>query len=404
MLRIFVDSGPEPAAIGSHAMVISTLKLLQEIFPGAEFTILSIYPKVDRGKYGSFGFNLNIVRRARGNAGAAWAQLRQCSKADIVVGVYGDGFVASTNLAFLEFVAKMWVVTVPGKPVVIFPSSMGPFSGWRSPLARWALRRAKLIAAREETTYRYLVETGVEKRLISLVPDMAFACPSASPERIRSIMKKESIDVAGRPLIGIHVNQPLAFYSSQHLGGRQSYNELMAVVADYLVTNLDASVVLVPYFLWPPEVSNRWGEAARVAGGFDDVTAIKEVCERVQRKDRIVPIKNDYDATELNGIIGQCDLFIGGRLHANIAAISMCVPTISIDFRYKTPAVMKMVGLEEYYCDLRTVTFAELTGKIDDLWTNRERIRKTLEFRVEEFRTSIRSLGESLTELLNPPC
>ena len=383
-------------------MVISTLRLLQEIFPGAEFTILSIYPDVDRRRYGSFGFNLNIVRRARDNAGAAWAQLRQCSKADMVVGVYGDGFVASTNLAFLKFIAKMWVVTLPRKPLVVFPSSMGPFRGWRNPLARWALRRAKLIAAREEVTHRYLVETGVDRRLISLVPDMAFACPSASPERIIGIMKKESIDIARRPLIGIHVSQPLAFCSSQHLGVRQSYHELMAVVADYLVTNLDASVVLVPYLLWPPELSNMWGESARVTGGFDDVAAIKAVCERVQRKDRIVPIKNDYDATELNGIIGQCDLFIGGRLHASIAASSMCVPSISIDLRYKTPAVMKMVGLEKYYCDLRTVTFSELTGKVDDLWNNRENVRQMLRLKVEEFRASIYSFCESLRGLLEP--
>ena len=69
MLKIFIDFGSESGAIGTHAMVISTLKLLQEIFPGAEFTILSIYPNVDRRRYSSFGFNLNIVRRARGNAG-----------------------------------------------------------------------------------------------------------------------------------------------------------------------------------------------------------------------------------------------------------------------------------------------------------------------------------------------
>jgi colanic acid/amylovoran biosynthesis protein len=400
MLRIFIDFGSESAAIGSHAMVISTLKLLQEIFPGAEFNILSIYPNVDRRRYGSFGFNLNIVRRARGNAGAAWAQLRQCSKADMVVGVYGDGFVASTNLAFLEFIAKMWVVTLPGKPLVVFPSSMGPFSGWRSPLARWALKRAKLIAAREETTYRYLVETGVDKRLISLVPDIAFALPSAPQARLEEILVKEGINTAQKPLIGLRVH-PLNVYPD-FSEAKQDYIQLMAQVTDYLVTSLNATVVFIPYYIWPKEVTKMRDIAARAGG--DDITLIRNVFKKVQRKDRVISIETEYGAVELNGIIGQCDLFIGAQLHCNIAAISMCVAPISIDFRYKTPAVMKMVGLEKYHCDLRTVTFSELTGKIDDLWTNRERIRKMLEFRVEEFRTSIRSLGESLTELLNPPC
>ncbi len=397
MLRIFIDFGSESPAIGTHAMVISTLKLLQEIFPGAEFTILSIYPDVDRRRYGSFGFNLNIVRRARGNAGAAWAQLRQCSKADIVVGVYGDGFVASTNLAFLEFVAKMWVVTLPGKPLVVFPSSMGPFSGWRSPLARWALRRAKLIAAREETTYRYLVETGVDKRLISLVPDVAFALPSAPRARLEEILVKEGINTAQRPLIGLRV-RPLKVYPGFSEVKQEDYIQLTAQVTDYLVTNLNATVVFIPYYIWPKGVTKMGGIAARVKG--DDITIFREVFSKVQHKDRTIPIETEYGAVELNGIIGQCDLFIGAQLHCNIAAISMCVPPISIDFRYKTPAVMKMVGLEKYYCDLRTVTFSELTGKIDDLWNNREDVRQMLRLKVEEFRASIYSFGQSVHDLL----
>ena len=149
MLRILVDGSTKSPAIGSHAMAISTLTLLAEIFPDAELTILSVYPEVDYRRYGRFGFDLNIVRWARSNAGAAWALLRQCSKADIVVGVYGDAFVTRTNLVFLEFIAKMLLVTLPGTPVVIFPSSMGPFAGsWRSFIVRRALKRVKLITAR----------------------------------------------------------------------------------------------------------------------------------------------------------------------------------------------------------------------------------------------------------------
>lgn len=396
-MRIFIDSGSKSAAIGTHALVISTLKLLQEIFPGAEFTILSIYPEVDRRRYGSFGFNLNIVRRAGGNAGAAWAQLRQCSKADMVVGVYGDGFVASTNLAFLEFVAKMLLVTLPGKPVVIFPASVGPFArGWRRFMARWALRRAKLIAAREEITYRYLVETGVDKRLISLVPDVAFALPSAPQARLEEILVKEGINTAQRPLIGLRVH-PLNIYPG-FSEVKQDYIQLMAQVTDYLVTSLNANVVFIPYYIWPKEVTKMGGIAARARG--DDITLIRDVLKKVQHKDRMIPIETEYGAVELNGIIGQCDLFIGAAMHCNIAAISMCVPTISIDFRYKTPAIMKMVGLEKYHCDLRTVTFSELTAKIDDLWNNRENIRQMLRLKVEEFRASIYSFGQSVHDLL----
>ena len=400
MPRIFVDGTTALAASGTHAMSIATLKLLGEIFPDAEFTILSLHPEVDHRRYGRFGFNLKIVQRARGRGGAAWALLRQCSRADLIIGVYGDAFVASTNLAFLDFIAKMLLVTLPGKPAVIFPSSMGPFTGtWRSFLARWALSKVKLIAAREETTYGYLHEAGLDKTLISLVPDMAFALPLAPQERLERILAKEGISGSQRPLIGMHISQPLGLYPSKILSVTQNYGELMAQIADYLVTSLNATVIFIPYFIWPKEMGRMRGVAAKAGG--DDITAIKDMFKRVQHKDSIVPIETEYDATELGGIIGQCDLFIGQGMHSNIAAISMCVPTISIDFRYKTPAMMKMAGLDGYNCDLRTVTFAELSGKIDDLWMNREKVREMLKSKVEDFRASIYSLSESVRRLLD---
>jgi len=404
MLRIFVDAHTTTAAYGCHAMITSTLKLLAQIFPDAELTIISTYPEVDRRRYGSFGFNLNIVRKGDGGVRTAWALLRQYCKADMIVGVYGDGFVITTNRVFVVLIAKMLLANLPGKPIVILPASMGPFAkGLRSWLARWALKRVKFIAAREETTYGHLVAAGIDKSRLFLIPDMAFACPVADPEKMRAILDKEGISRLKRPLIGISVDQQLSFYSSEHLGSKDGYNALMAAVADYLVTRLDASVVLVPYYLWPPDVSSRRGKILRVGGGFDDITAVREVYKGVHHKDRVVAIETYYwDVAELNGIIGQCDLFIGAKLHTSIAAISPAVPTIAIDFRYKTPAVMKMVGLETYYCDLRTVTFPELTGKIENLWADRDKVREMLRSRVEEFRASIYSLVESIQGFVGP--
>ena len=400
MPRIFVDGTTAVAATGTHAMCIATLKLLEEIFPDAEFTILSPHPEVDHRRYGKLGLNLDIVERGKGRGAAARALLRQCSKADVVVGVHGDAFVTRTNLEFLDFIAKMLMVTLPGKPALIFPSSMGPFIGtWRRSLARWVLSRVKLIAAREETTYGYLGEAGIDKPLIALIPDMAFGLPLAPQERLEGILAKEGISDAQRPLIGMHISQSRGLYPSKILSVKQDYGELMARVADYLVTSLNATVMFIPYVIWPKEIGKMKGRTAMVGG--DDITAIKEMLKRVQHKDRIVPIETEYDATELKGIIGQCDLFIGAGMHSNIAAISACVPTISIDFRYKTPAMMKMAGLETYYCDLRTVTFAELTGKIDNLWMNRQKVREMLESKVEDFKASIYSFAKSVRGLLD---
>lgn len=396
-MRVFIDFGAESAALGTHAMFVATISLLQKSLPEAQFIILSLYPEADRRRYGDLGFNLSIVRKRPGRVSTAWALMRQYSRADLIVGVYGDGFVMASNVQYLEFVVKMLLASLSRKPVVILPASIGPFpKGIRSILARWATRRVSAIAAREETTYRHLVEIGVPRSRLYLKPDMAFACPAAPPGKLTATMAARGLSQPKRPLVGICVCQPLSFYSRQHLSGGEEYTQIMAATSDHVVQNLDGSVVLVPYYLWPPSVNGRRADRLRVGGGNDDITAIREVYDMIQCKDRVVAI-DDYhlDVTELNGIIGHCDLLVGARLHASIAGLSSAVPTIAIDFRYKTPAVMGMVGLGEYYCDLRTLTSSEIAGKIDDLWNNRDGVRAMLKARGEEFRSAIHSFIES---------
>lgn len=103
-----------------------------------------------------------------------------------------------------------------------------------------------------------------------------------------------------------------------------------------------------------------------------------EVLLKVRQDDRVVSIKGIYTVEELKGIIGRCDLFIGTFMHANIAAISMSVPTIAIAHSQKTWGIMKMVGLEEYVWDLRRMVYEELVLKVDKAWEKRDKIREDM--------------------------
>ena len=397
-MKIFVDGTHFLPLVGINAMAISTLKLLEEIFPDAEFRILSLNPEIDHRRYDKFGVNLSIEKRAKGGIRAAYAMANQCRKADLAIGLWGDGFVTRNNTVLAKFIAKTLFATLPGKPVVIFPSSMGPFApGWRRLLARWAANKAKLIAAREEITYRYLSEAGIDKELITLVPDIAFLCPQAPEERLEQILAKENIKNIRRPLVGMRVGSIKSHFGPSD--AQQDYNKLMAQIADYLITSLGATILLVPYTIWPSEMRGTPDENPKP--WEDDVAIMKQVFNAVQHKDSIVLIETEYDATEFTGIISNCDLFIGLAMHCNILAASAGVPAISIDFRYKTPAVMKMIGLEKYGCDLRTVTYTEMTGKIDDLWMKRQEIRKMLESKMNDIKASIYSFGEDIRKLVD---
>ena len=44
-------------------------------------------------------------------------------------------------------------------------------------------------------------------------------------------------------------------------------------------------------------------------------------------------------------LIGQCDFFVGSRMHSCIAAVSQCVPAVSIAYSDKFIGVMATLGL-----------------------------------------------------------
>lgn len=88
-------------------------------------------------------------------------------------------------------------------------------------------------------------------------------------------------------------------------------------------------------------------------------------------------------------------------MHSNIAAVSLNIPTIAISYSIKAPGIMKMVGLEEYICDFRTMTFQELKSKVNKMWRDKEKIRKEMKPKVKELKESVWFNGRLVKNLLD---
>ena len=58
----------------------------------------------------------------------------------------------------------------------------------------------------------------------------------------------------------------------------------------------------------------------------------------------------DGSAPELKGYISRCEMFIGARTHATIAAYSSCVPTLVVGYSIKARGIAKdLFGTDEGY-------------------------------------------------------
>lgn len=400
MTKIFIGSNSCFNSKGVNALTIRTMEILSRFISNPEFIMLSFYPEVEYELYSKYNFNLKMLNRSESMLKSTLQLLREYRKVDLIVDTSGGTFNEDIGTTIVGCI-KILMGALLGKKFILFPQSFGSFNTkFTKFLAKFALNRAKLIMVRNPISKTYLQEIGVRGPSIHLVPDIVFALQPISSEEVQKIMVKENFNKNNRPLVGINISQ-LINYKSKNTETKQGYIELMAQIADYIATKMNATVLLIPHEIYPQKIKIVIRDTKEIGG--DDRVAINETFAKVKNKSKIIPIISEYKVDELKGLIGECDLFIGARMHSTVAAISMYVPTIAISYSHKYETSLGMVGLENYICDYRTITYDELITKINEVWANRGKIREKLIRDVTVLNESRWISGELVKELLESP-
>lgn len=330
----------------------------------------------------------------------------------------------------MEHSRDILIGAVLGKPVVIYAQSIGPYRGrFAAWVARLALNKVSLITVREEVSRRALEEIKVNRPTIKVTADSAFLLKPASRERIREVMSALGIEHTA-PIVGIAVPEGellgaqswrglrrflrSAFHLSRFLlpeklfirvlnllkrGGyyvnwratsRSRTISALAEVADYLVKELNATVLLIPHVLMPDDYADKEQDAR---------TNVRAIHNLASQRDRIIPITGSYTAEEMKGVIGKLDMLISAKMHAAIAAISQSVPTIAIGAHPKFRGIMHMLGMEEWVCE--EASAETMTGKVKSLWQQREQIRQELTKRIPAVIEQAMLNGKLVSDLLD---
>ncbi len=396
---------------GSAAQVISASEILKKYIPNASFTLISYCPEID--EMHSKKYNINII----GHFGENRVNFRRmillfsyhlsmalfCSilyrllqkfkleisylsnnkyiysynHADIIIDLSGDSF---SDIKTISIVNSLGILIgiVLKKPIVFFSQSIGPFNKWNLPITRFCLNKASLVIVREEITKKYLENIVNINSPIHLTADCAFILPY---ENIDKTMIDKTV-INKRPFVGISVN---ALTDDQ----KGIYVNIMAQLIDYIAEKFDALIIFVPHVVSPIR-----------DGKWDDRTTGEKIYNLSGHKDNIVLIGDDHSPEKLKGIIKLCDIFIGGRMHANIAALSCCIPTIAISWSHKYYGIMRTLGQEEYVCDSETMNLEELKSKVDVLLANKDHIHKELESRIEQQKELAFFSGKLVSDLI----
>ena len=331
--------------------------------------------------FNKFGVHIPISKNSR---------LFEYYDSDIVVEIGGDTMSGENSFGtFTPFMNILYAILL-GKPVVLYGESIGYYnnSGINS-IAKFVFNRTKLILVREELSKKCLDDNSITNPKIYVTADPAFLLNAVPQLRVFEILSNEGINGIQRPLIGINASKLISRYKgTEHQKDEEEITNIMAKVIDYLIGNLNVNIIMIPHVYEP-------------GNDTDDRIAINNIFHKVENKSKVKIIKNEYTPQELKGIIGQCELFVGARMHATIASTSMLVPTVGIAYSHKMYGIIgKMLGQEKYVLDIKDLSYESLISKINDAWENREKIKKELEIKIPMVKEKAMLNGKFVKDVL----
>ncbi len=272
------------------------------------------------------------------------------------------------------------------RPLIFFPQTIGPFNkSIGKILARYSLRRAKLVFTRESFSTDMVKKLCGNSFPVNEKVDMAFLMKPAEITRPKQIRV--------RPVVGLNVSGFLIFSpSGKNLIKDYDHLTFMRDLVKVFTNKYDVNVMLVPHDYELDGVTE------------DDLRACETLYASLSdsEKTKVTVIREFLSAPELKANIGECDFFVGARLHACIAALSMGVPTVPIAYSYKYLGILHSMDLDDFVvCDPKKESPEAMILKIQQSFENRAFLRHHLEEKLPEIKGAALSCGKIMNDLLS---
>lgn len=214
---------------------------------------------------------------------------------------YGDGHMAA---AFNRELKKL------GKKTVLWGCSVGEEDLSEDKIKD--LKTFDLIVTRESMTYETLLNCGIDKNTV-LYPDPAFTLDIDTAFGGNFEVKPNTLGFNISSLIG------------EYAGEGESIESIAVGFLGYVLENSDKNILLIPHVTKKED---------------GDQLILGRIAEKLG-SERVSVVPDTLTAAQYKSIISRCEMFIGARTHATIAAYSTCVPTLVIGYSVKSKGIAK---------------------------------------------------------------
>lgn len=361
---------------GSHNKGDATMQfvvateLKRALGPDDRVVVLSPSADHDREFYGeldvvfsrrrsvTFVFNLGLAALWRGihavtglrpDGLLATAELRETRRAALAVDLSGDMLTEDYGALvgfshFIPLLQARWLRT----PYFICAQSIGPFGSLRS-FAGNMLRHAAGITLREDVTRDRVEGLGLE---METTADVSFLLEADKAAAAELLARRE---VGDRRLVAVSVS-PILERRFESAHPQSSFAETVAGALDEVFADQPITLLFVPHVVGPAERQ-------------DDRIVARKVAARLATEHLLV--EDDLQPAVLKGLIAHCEVLLGARMHANMAALSQGVPLLALAYSHKTEGIMSSFGQGDMIVDGEDLTQAGLVTRIRDLLDQR---------------------------------
>lgn len=382
-MKIFLDALAN-FSVGTIAYIISNMEIITRKYPNCTFYLFSTNPEVHKLYFSKLPFSIKIIRRSRSYLSTI-VQIRQIlRKVDIIISSWGDAYV--TLPTYMLF-PKAFSIYNRSTPMILFPSSIGPFShGLKDYIAYMGLKMFDIVIVRDIETYNYLKRYPLKH--LKLIHDTAFVLPPVSDNWIDKTLVR--IGLNKKKFIGINVSV-LLLHEFKRIN--ESYIQLIKKLIEWIKSDLKVAVLLVPHQIFPDQYdfSRRRYKSRR----GDDRYVIQMVLKGLENTDNIFHLSEYYTPSQLKGIISRSEIFIGGRMHSIIASLSSNVPSLIMQYSHKAIGMMKMLNMSEFSWEISD-DIQNLKNKTKLLWEKKEIIKDRLKNIMPSIKSEIFSLADEI--------
>lgn len=398
---IILGASLDTGNLGVNALLAGTVKCIRRAFPSAGVYLLDgvrkptpqivVMANGDRVEIGRIGVRCNktvwkknhvlrllwsalISRILPKTLRKKWLSrnpyLRQIITARAIMDITGgDSFsdIYGMRRLILGSLRKLLVIQC-GVDLVLLPQTYGPFKSKLARIvARYVISNASMVYSRDKeglAEIANLVGYLAMRSKPQFCPDVAFVLDAVKPNRkiVESIEDRKS---NGKLVVGFNISGLLynGGYDWNNMFGLScDYPSLVGTILRQFLHKKNVVVALVPHVIPQSSLTVE-----------SDLNACREVYEKFCQEfpEKILFVDESVDQSEVKYIIGQCEFFIGSRMHACIAAMSQLVPVVGLAYSKKFRGVFESTNTQDSVIDLRECSPEVVCSKIGRLFGRR---------------------------------